>query len=1030
MRIALRAYSEPSTWKPPTGVGGRRWKRPKKEHVLAFDSETTTGREQAFLFAFYRFLKLTWDKDVPTVVCLEEGIVHADDLRETRPAEYDVLFDYANAHAADVGPSHLEPGVEEPARPELRLLSRRDFVEHVLVPACVAVATTTCYNAPFDLSRIGVGYGEARGRFLRGIRIALATYATKNGTTKTRVRVRTKRLAPKRHVVEISALPTERTGKTIWGRVLDLQVLCFALSDHHYSLAGACRAFGVTKGKLRRPALGKITIPLIRYARRDVEATAELYAKVLAEYRRHPISLDPIQAFSPATIAKAYFRAMGIRPLLARQPDFDRAVLGWAMSAYYGGRVECLIRRHPVPVTVLDIRSTYPTLCILLRAFRFLTAERVLVVDATDEVRRMLEKITFADCLKRRTWTRLVGLVKIVPEGATLPIRARFSGNPQWEMGIEDVSGAEGYWWTIPDAVAAKLLDGQLPGQIERAILLRPEGTQPGLRSSRLRGEVKVDPRRGDLFKTVVQERERVRSAGDDEAERLQRFLKTFGNASGYGLHVEFRRRDLAKGKREEVTVHGRHDDPWTRKLEAPEDPGPWCFPPLAACITGGARLLLALIEKMVAERGGVHAYMDTDSIFVVSNREGRDINGIRALSWVEVDEIVECLSSLNPFDKRLVPGSIVKLEDENFDESGARREVSFFGISSKRYCLFTLGEKGELEIVKASNHGLGHLLDPTHIEAEDDEEEDAERFTKELWRWVLSKDLGLPVTDPEWLDLPAVGRVSLSTLNAMVPFAEYNRRRSYPEQIKPHGFAVACYVKEGGLPPDVEDAEHFHLVGPFEQEPAKWLRLPWFDLYSGKGYRIRTGSTSRAHGNWCVVKSYREVLEDYRTHPETKLAGADGRPCSEQTVGLLRRRSVFIAGATHIGKETNELEARLAGTIHDLDEVLQELGDPASAMEVLVRETLKQIGAPRVSELSGLDRVSVWRFLHKRATPHPKHLRIYAQIALAHARERLRERGVRPPRDEFDCLVAYLAAVVQQGPAPVTTSAACQSEV
>jgi len=55
---------------------------------------------------------------------------------------------------------------------------------------------------------------------------------------------------------------------------------------------------------------------------------------------------------------------------------------------------------------VLDTRSTYPTLCVLLRAFRFLTAERVEVEDAADEVRAMLERFTLADCLNRRTWDR------------------------------------------------------------------------------------------------------------------------------------------------------------------------------------------------------------------------------------------------------------------------------------------------------------------------------------------------------------------------------------------------------------------------------------------------------------------------------------------------------------------------------------------------------------------------------------------------------------------------------------------------
>jgi len=33
-------------------------------------------------------------------------------------------------------------------------------------------------------------------------------------------------------------------------------------------------------------------------------------------------SLDPDQAYSPASIGRAYLRAMGIRPILERQPDF------------------------------------------------------------------------------------------------------------------------------------------------------------------------------------------------------------------------------------------------------------------------------------------------------------------------------------------------------------------------------------------------------------------------------------------------------------------------------------------------------------------------------------------------------------------------------------------------------------------------------------------------------------------------------------------------------------------------------------
>ena len=86
------------------------------------------------------------------------------------------------------------------------------------------------------------------------------------------------------------------------------------------------------------------------YARRDVAATLELFEKAVAEYVRHPIERQITKVFSPASIGKAYLRAMGIRPILERQPDFPVAMLGAGMLAYFGGRAECRVRRFPVPV--------------------------------------------------------------------------------------------------------------------------------------------------------------------------------------------------------------------------------------------------------------------------------------------------------------------------------------------------------------------------------------------------------------------------------------------------------------------------------------------------------------------------------------------------------------------------------------------------------------------------------------------------------------------------------------------------------
>src|SRR5207245_2827712 len=153
---------------------------------------------------------------------------------------------------------------------------------------------------------------------------------------------------------------------TFRGHFLDLRTLAFALTDQAHSLESACQAFGVEHGKTGTSEHGRITSDYVDYNRRDVRATAELFFKVMEEYNRHPIDLEPAKAYSPASIGKAYLRAMGIQPILQRQTDFRKEVLGAAMTAYYGGRAECRIRRVPVPVVYLDFRSMYPTVCSLM----------------------------------------------------------------------------------------------------------------------------------------------------------------------------------------------------------------------------------------------------------------------------------------------------------------------------------------------------------------------------------------------------------------------------------------------------------------------------------------------------------------------------------------------------------------------------------------------------------------------------------------------------------------------------------------
>ena len=77
------------------------------------------------------------------------------------------------------------------------------------------------------------------------------------------------------------------------------------------------------------------------------------------------------------------------------------------------------------------------------------------------------------------------------------------------------------------------------------------------------------------------------------------------------------------------------------------------------------------------------------------------------------------------------------------------------------------------------------------------------------------------------------------------------------------------------------------------------------------------------------IVKTYRDVLDLYRTHPEPKSLGPDGERCDRRTIGQLTRRHVEPFRVCYIGKESNRLEEREAGLVRDLDDALNEYRNP-----------------------------------------------------------------------------------------------------
>jgi hypothetical protein len=88
-------------------------------------------------------------------------------------------------------------------------------------------------------------------------------------------------------------------------------------------------------------------------------------------------------------------------------------------------------------------------------------------------------------------------------------------------------------------------------------------------------------------------------------------------------------------------------------KVSAPEEPGECCFPPIAACITAAARLMLTLLERCVTEDGGSWMFCDTDSMAIVATPTGGlhtcpggphrlpdGTDAVQALSYAQVDAI------------------------------------------------------------------------------------------------------------------------------------------------------------------------------------------------------------------------------------------------------------------------------------------------------------------------------------------------------------------------------------------------------
>jgi len=208
-------------------------------------------------------------------------------------------------------------------------------------------------------------------------------------------------------------------------------------------------------------------------------------------------------------------------------------------------------------------------------------------------------------------------------------------------------------------------------------------------------------------------------------------------------------------------------------------------------------------------------------------------------------------------------------------------------------YALYTRSEKN-IQIEKASGHGLGYLFTPK--ERQENDEEETPKWVMEAWSFLLRKELKLRAEEPPWLDLPAIMRMVVTTPNVF--------KHQRPEWLGPFNFFLFPLVSFLGGYPAGYDNSNFLFIAPYESDRKKWKSLTGVNMADGQ--KFQSGMRQTATQDKVIPDSFRIVLHNYLGKPEVKSLAPDGTPCTGATQGLLLRAKIIAGKLVPVGKETD----------------------------------------------------------------------------------------------------------------------------
>jgi hypothetical protein len=806
--LFLRVVEEPvkprKKTSPPEKIG------PNDRLTLVFDTETTTDTRQELRFGIaqlYANRRLT-----RTMVFTGEQTAKGQATISTWAVEHNAT-----------------------------ILTVSEFVTQEFLPlAHAGRAVVVGFNLPFDLARIAAQWEPKRK--VAGKRAwTLSLIPRSNPKWAYVPRLRVERVNSAMSFIRFTG--TKGRWRNYEGAFVDLRTFVRALTGEKHSLKSAGEAFACVRKKTEADYGGPVTPQFLDYGLNDVELTWELYHKCRERYATFGLRVHPSHLYSSATLAKSLWDERGIVP-----PKLTAKLNGRLMAAFYAGKVENRVRARELrDVAVLDFTSQYPSLYCLLGAERFLTAESIRTRKSTERLRSWVESLTLEDLLRRETWLdpRMWTLCEVESEGAILPVRSTFDGAATGAptIGWNHVTTEPGLTlpYMVADVLAAKLLGGTTL-RIVRATTFEPEGQQ-GVRPVRVLG-VEVGPGDG-LIQTLVEARIVEKRDQTKGWKHRADGLKTICNAGSYGIFVEVNRTNRSRT----VRIHGATDEPFETEEEEVEEPGADYCPLVGAALTSSSHLLLATVESLVNRLGGQFVYCDTDSAFVSPSKIAR--------------EVAAALEHLNPYS---VPVPFLKDETAEFapmqeyPKGCLDTQPSFYGLSSKRYCLFVRTGDGRAYVFRgaASDHGLGSYQVGR----------DRDEWVAGLWERIIEKGIGAA---DDYAGVPATSEFSLSTPNLLPRVRRLG-------DIRPFTFLTARLL-EPSRDPDETRSELLAFIGPDDNaRRAELMNEP-------------------------RQRSWGSVVEDFVRHRDRKCKfDAESRAVRRHV--LVRRKNLV-----GLGKEANRVE-------------------------------------------------------------------------------------------------------------------------